>query len=224
MVARTVRSSTGAVTSSCRNAWSTRRPSILGRRMSRMIRSCTRVSAMTRPSSPSAATSTAYPSSSRPFLMKLATFFSSSTTRIRTGDILTVGRELASPQVVTRTARSRLHHTVSTYGHSPWNAVSITRHPEGSLPERSKRPIIAAVVIIPPPDDHLEGLRLRGQRDQHIDPIDRCRSLLPLADRQIHAPDRFGPFLQPGDKGSPVGGIGEKGVRNHRHLARLSAK
>jgi len=47
---------------------------------------------------------------------------------------------------------------------------------------------------------------------------------MPLTDCQVHAPDGFGAFLQPSDKVSPVGGIGEKVIGDRGNLAGLSTE
>src|SRR5215470_11998055 len=81
---RAVSMSTGAVRPSSRRVLSTLNPSCLGSITSSTTRSHAEPSATrSSASAPSPATSTAWPSSSSPFRMKLATFRSSSTTRMR---------------------------------------------------------------------------------------------------------------------------------------------
>src|SRR5215470_6951844 len=81
---RAVSMSTGAVRPSSRRVLSTLNPSCLGSITSSTTRSHAEPSATrSSASAPSPATSTAWPSSSSPLRMKLATFRSSSTTRMR---------------------------------------------------------------------------------------------------------------------------------------------
>src|SRR5215813_9238233 len=151
--------STGAVRPSSRRVLSTLNPSCLGSITSSTTRSHAEPSATrSSASAPSPATSTAWPSSSSPLRMKLATFRSSSTTRMRIRSVVhhplppvNAGHAILGAVVLD------LGHLFQHFGYAAILVVVLLGNMGFPAPEHEYRFLRSRKAHVAKEDDHEDG-------------------------------------------------------------------